>query len=117
MPPAPRGAREERSHSLVLLSGLISTALALLAVYILDTKTEDFHVMGWYANYVIPIGAILVGVVASSGYGLASWLSGVKITRSLLWTVLVLNLWHQRWIEAIRPTRVVPRVDEVGARA
>jgi hypothetical protein len=47
--------------------------------------------MGWYANYVIPAGAIIVGIAASSGYGLASWFTGVKITRSLLWIVLVLQ--------------------------
>ena len=35
---------------------------------------------------------VIVGVVASSGYGVGSWLSGVKITRSLLWTVVVLQL-------------------------
>jgi asparagine synthase (glutamine-hydrolysing) len=34
-----------------------------------------------------------------------------------LWTVLVLNLWHQRWIETSRPTRVVSRPAEVGASA
>ncbi len=90
--PAAMGPREEKSHSLVIISGLLTTALALFGVYLLDTRTEDFHIMGWYANYVIPIGAILVGIVASSGYGLASWLSGVKITRGLLWTVLVLQL-------------------------
>jgi asparagine synthase (glutamine-hydrolysing) len=32
-----------------------------------------------------------------------------------LWTALMLNLWHQRWIETSRPTRVVPRPVEVGA--
>ena len=76
---------------LVLISGLATTALALVGVYVLDAKT-DFHIMGWYANYILPIGAVLVGVAASSGYGLASWFSGIKITRSLLWIVLALQL-------------------------
>jgi len=39
----------------------------------------------------LPAGAILVGMVASSGYGLASWFTGIKITRKLLWTVLALQ--------------------------
>ncbi|MGO9001039.1 MAG: hypothetical protein ACLQHM_03635 [Limisphaerales bacterium] len=88
---APVGPREEQSYLLVLISGLATTALALVGVYVLDAKT-DFHIMGWYANYILPVGAILVGVVASSGYGLASWFSGIKINRSLLWMVLVLQL-------------------------
>lgn len=90
--PAHFGPREEKSYSLVLLSGLVTTALALLGVYLLDTRTDDFHIMGWYADYVIPIGALIVGVVASSGYGLGSWFSGIKITRSLLGMVLTLQL-------------------------
>jgi asparagine synthase (glutamine-hydrolysing) len=31
-----------------------------------------------------------------------------------LWTALMLNLWHQRWIETSRPTRVVSRPIEVS---
>ena len=86
------GPQEEKSNSLVLLCGLATTALALFGVYILDRGASDFHLMGWYANYVLPIGAVIVGVVASSGYGLASWFSGIKITRALLWMVLGLQL-------------------------
>ena len=88
---APAGPREEQSYLPVLISGLATTALALLGVYVLDTKT-GFHIMGWYANYVLPIGAVIVGVVASCGYGLVSWFSGIKITRSLLWIILALQL-------------------------
>lgn len=79
----------QQSHSLVIVCGLASTALTLLGVYVLNATTEDFHIMGWYANYVIPAGAIIVGLAASSGYGLASWFSGIKITRSLLWSILL----------------------------
>ena len=90
--PIPVGPQEEQSYFLVLFFGLATTALALLGVYALDAKTDAFHIMGWYANYILPVGAIIVGVVASSGYGLASWFSGIKITRSLLWIVLALQL-------------------------
>ncbi len=86
------GAREEKSHSVVLFCGLATTALSLIGVYLLDRSSEDFHIMGWYANYILPMGAVLVGVVASSGYGIASWVSGIKITRSLLWMVLGLQV-------------------------
>ncbi|HXT10172.1 MAG TPA: hypothetical protein VN873_01310 [Candidatus Angelobacter sp.] len=92
LPPAPTSVREERSYLPVIISGLITTALALIGVHVLDVTAADFHIMGLHADYVIPAGAIIVGVVASSGYGLASWFSGVKITKALLWAVLVLQL-------------------------
>jgi hypothetical protein len=76
---------------IVLLSGLATSALTLLGVYWLSTHTQT-NVMGWYANYVIPAGAVLVGLAAASGYGFASWLTGVKISRGLLWSVLLLQL-------------------------
>jgi hypothetical protein len=90
-PPRAISARGERNSSMVIICGLATTAMALFGIYILDVLTDDFHVMGWYANYVIPAGAILVGLVASSGYGIASWISGFKITRKLLWTMLALQ--------------------------
>jgi hypothetical protein len=87
------GAIEPRSADLagpltVVVSGLATTALALLGVFWLARNSDDFNIMGWYANYVIPAGAILVGIAASSGYGLASWFKGVKITGLLLVAVL-----------------------------
>jgi hypothetical protein len=75
----------------VLLCGLSTTGVALLGVYLLDVGTKDCHIMGLYGDYVIPAGAMIVGFVASSGYGVASWLTGTKITRTLLWTILALQ--------------------------
>jgi hypothetical protein len=86
-----RGPREEQSFFLVLICGLITTTLALSGVYLLDRSGADIHIMGWYANRILPVGAILVGFVAAIGYGLASWFSGIKITKSLLLVVLVLQ--------------------------
>jgi hypothetical protein len=90
-PNAALDIREDQSPLVVLACGLATTALALLGVYVLNATTEDFHIMGLYADYILPAGAVMVGFVAAAGYGLASWLSGVKITRSLLWTVLALQ--------------------------
>lgn len=75
----------------VILAGVASTALALVGVYLLDARA-DFNIMGWHFNYVIPAGAIIVGLVASSGYGLASYFTGLKIRKGLLWTILLLQL-------------------------
>src|SRR5262245_50942748 len=108
------GPREDKSASVVLLCGLATTALALLGVYVLDQSTDDFHIMGWYANYVLPVGAFIVGLVASCGYGLGSWFSGIKITKNLLWTVMflqVLAYFAAQYIE-FRGLHLVHRSDE-----
>jgi hypothetical protein len=76
----------------VVLSGIFTTVLALAGVWWLDRNTTDFNIMGWYADYVLPVGALLVGLAAGSGYGIASWRTGLKIRRSLLWAVLGLQL-------------------------
>jgi hypothetical protein len=73
----------------VLQCGIITSVLALAGVYWLNKNSTDFQIMGWYANYVIPAGAIIVGLIAGSGYGIASWLTGVRISRTLLWTVVL----------------------------
>lgn len=75
----------------VILAGLFTTAIALVGVYVVDA-TGETNVMGWHANYVLPVGALLVGLVASSGYGIASWVTGLKIRRGLLWTILLLQV-------------------------
>ena len=91
------GVKGEPMHRLpspylfVILCGIITSILALAGVHWLTKNTTDLQIMGWYANYVIPAGAILVGLVAGSGYGIASWFTGVRISRWLLLTVLLLQ--------------------------
>jgi len=85
---------------LVVVGGLVTTALALTGVWL--ASQYDQNVMGWYANYVLPVGAILVGLVASSGYGAASYVSGTKVTGWLLALVLVLlalSYFTAKWVE------------------
>lgn len=88
---APAPVATGNQFRLVLGAGLITTALALFGVYLLNAQGGE-NIMGWYANYVIPVGAILVGLVAASGYGLASWFAGVKITKGLLVTIVLLQI-------------------------
>jgi hypothetical protein len=83
-------------------AGLLTSALTLFGVYYLDNHSDDFHVMGWYADYVLPVGALLVGLVCGIGYGLASWLTGTKVTSRILWIVVGLLLacyFAARYIE------------------
>jgi hypothetical protein len=78
--------------AIVLAAGVLTSALALLGVWWLDANTKDWHIMGWYGDYVIPAGAIIVGLAAGSGYGVASYLTGLRIRRGVLWSVLALQL-------------------------
>jgi hypothetical protein len=106
-----------RGAGIVLLAGAITTVLALLGVWWLDNNTTDFHVMGWYADYVLPIGAMLVGLAAGSGYGIASYLTGFRIRRGVLTLVLALQLggyFAAQFLEFRSLTREGPLVDEAG---
>ena len=101
----------------VVVGGAVTTVLALLGVWWLDRNTTEFHIMGWYANYVIPAGALLVGFAAGSGYGLASWWTGLKIRRGLLGAVLGLQLAAYVAAEYIEFRDVARSVGvETGAR-
>jgi len=75
----------------VVVCGVTTTVLTLLVVFLLNVFADEY-VMGWYANYVIPAGAILVGLAASSGYVVASWLCGRRGGGGLLLTVAVLQV-------------------------
>jgi hypothetical protein len=82
MRPRPSGAP-------VLLAGAASTALALGIVYIAGQHL-DFDPMLWTLDYIIPAGAFLVGLVASCGFGFATWKTGVKIDGKLLAITLLI---------------------------
>jgi hypothetical protein len=73
----------------VIQTGLITTTVALGIVYWLSHHTE-FDPMGFYVKLIIPLGAIGVGALAGSGYGIASAWTGAKIGRGLLLTVCAL---------------------------
>jgi len=82
-----------RSMLPVLFAGGITTALALVGNVVLANVSDgEFDMMATYANLIIPIGPLVVGFVAGIGYGLASWLTGVKITGRLLWIVVFCQL-------------------------
>jgi hypothetical protein len=75
-------------------------ALALLGVHLADQAGEN--IMGWYANYVFPAGALLVGGVAASGFGLGSYFTGTKISGWGVWGVvalLLLGYWLAQFLE------------------
>lgn len=74
----PRDTRAE----LVNAVGALTTIAALAGVYAI--AKEGFNLMLFYANYVLPVGAILVGAVCASGYGIAGWYTGLKMSPRLI---------------------------------
>lgn len=87
------GGVDEKGKSpglLVVLCGLVTTVLTLLLVYYLQTK--DIQPMGFYIFAIVPVGAILVGLCAGSGYALGSWWAGAKIGGGLLIFVMILQV-------------------------
>jgi hypothetical protein len=76
---------------LVIVCGVLTSAASLLGVFLLNVVANE-NIMGLYANYVIPAGALIVGLLASSGYALAAWFSGRRISGALLLTILGLQV-------------------------
>ncbi len=87
--PPPSPAPSGRGRLFVVQTGLATTALALYGVYYLSHHAE-FNPMGFYVKFIIPLGAIGVGLIAGLGYGIASAWTGAKIGRGLLLTVCAL---------------------------
>lgn len=84
--PEREGKTVDHRSEIVTAAGAATTLIALAVVFALAHDGEN--VMGWYANYVIPAGALLVGFGAASGYGIAAWFTGIKMTRRLIWSVV-----------------------------
>lgn len=88
--PGPATSKEAPLSWTVLGCGLATTALTLLVDWFLQQR--GVFVAGFYVNLVIPAGAVLLGLVAGLGYGIAAFLLHVRFTRKLVWTILALQL-------------------------
>jgi hypothetical protein len=96
----PTGRRP--SDLAVIGTGLFTTIAVLLFVHWLGGQVADFNIMGWYWLFVIPAGAMLVGIGAGSGYGFMSWRTGRKITGRLLAVIVALLAFTYavaQWVE------------------
>jgi hypothetical protein len=85
-------AAVSRAQWSVLQTGLITTGLALFGVFVLANRINDSRVMSMYVLTWIPAGALLVGVIAGSGYLLAAWWFGVGVGPGMLAGILLLQL-------------------------
>jgi hypothetical protein len=78
-----------RAQWAVIQTGLITSGLALFGVYVLATRINDLHLMGMYAWGWVPFGPMLVGLIAGSGYILASWWFGVRVGPGMVLAILL----------------------------
>lgn len=76
---------------IVYLCGLGTSILALWLVHYLN-DTQQFNIMGWYANAVIPVGALMVGVASGLGYAIASRYLQVKLSKAFVWGMITTAL-------------------------
>jgi hypothetical protein len=88
--PLPISGPPARSILVVLGGGLLTTFATLVFVQWLGN--QGTFPMGWYVNYILPVGALLVGLAATSGYALGSWFGGCKLTGRVAGIVAVLSL-------------------------
>ena len=67
---------------LVYFCGLGTTLLTLWMVMYMNDGGEN--IMGWYGNGIIPVGALIVGVLSGLGYALGSRFLQVKLSRGFV---------------------------------
>jgi hypothetical protein len=82
-------ANRRRFYIAVYFAGLASTILALLAVYLIQLYT-DGDVMGIHM-FLVPVGAIGVGIVAGLGYCFGSYISGRRLGGGFLLILIAIQ--------------------------
>lgn len=76
----------------IIASGIITSAATMALLFLLSANVDDFNIMGWYALLVFPAGAFLVGLLSGSGYGISSWIIGVRNSKQVLWLIVGLQI-------------------------
>src|SRR5438128_1243929 len=74
--------RMERAATPVIVAGALTTVLALAAVFLCERA--GVNPMNWYADYVLPIGSLVVGSIAASGFAIVSWRTGFRVGGKML---------------------------------
>lgn len=113
---APMDEASPRGAGPVIQGGLATTFVTLAVLFLFGHYDVDFNPMGFYAWYIVPAGAILVGLCAGSGYGLVSWFRGVRIQRKLLVGVVILQFLAYGAAEYLEYRDILGRVQEEAAR-
>ena len=77
----PSISRTDRHWLAVLLAGAVTTGGVLFGLW--DLQPSNSYVLGWYAFNVFPIGAVGSGLLASTGFAIASLSTGSRLTGRL----------------------------------
>lgn len=95
---------------IVYLCGLGTSALALWLVNYLN-ESQDFNIMGWYINAIIPGGALLVGIASGVGYAVASRLLQVKLSKAFVFGMITTALIDYVAAQYLTYTHVLERLN------
>lgn len=88
-----------RPGLIVYLSGVGTSCLVLWLVEIINNQGEN--IMGWYANGIIPAGALLVGIASGVGYAIGARVLNVKLSKAFVLGMLTTGLFDYlaaQWI-------------------
>jgi len=72
----------------VILLGIVTTIISLALIWLCNSL--GFNLFSLNLMIILPIGAILFGAVAGSGYAIGSWFTGAKVGGGLLVTIVAL---------------------------
>ncbi|KQC14665.1 MAG: hypothetical protein APR63_05395 [Desulfuromonas sp. SDB] len=75
---------------IIFIAGLVSSALCIVLMYLLMVKF-DFFVPGMYI-LIVPVGAILAGIFAGSGYAIASKFTNTRVSKAAVLLILLFSL-------------------------
>ncbi len=76
---------------IVLVAGSLTTALALLAVYFLNKA--GIELMNYLLWFIIPVGAVIVGIVAGLGYFLGKRFTKAHVSKGLKIYIVLLSIF------------------------
>ena len=85
-------AKHKKTSLMIVLAGITTSVITLFIVNYVSSFKNGIYLMGYYLDYVIPVGALGVGLVAGSGYGIASLLKGFKVNLFTLILILCLQI-------------------------
>lgn len=78
------------ANQLILYGGLATSACALFVVYLI--ANFGFNLMGLYWLFIVPVGAIIVGLISGTGYAIVSKWTNFRASGTYLWFVVGVSL-------------------------
>jgi len=96
--------RPNRTPGLIVyFSGVGTSLLTLWLLHVLNDHGQN--IMGWYANGILPVGALLAGLMSGSGYAIASRLLNARLSRGYVLGMIATGLvdWTSaQWMDYAR---------------